>query len=166
MTVSGPTLQYFTEFSSPIGLLQLRGTEAAITGVYMEDHRRIPALPANARRDGAPFRDAQRELEEYFALERRQFSIAVEASGTDFQQRVWQELRCITYGTTVSYAELARRVGNPNAVRAVGMANSRNPVSILVPCHRVIAANGSLRGYSGGLERQQFLLALEARQPA
>lgn len=153
---------YFTEFSSPIGLLQVRGTESALTGVFMQEHRHEPIRPIEAIRDSAPLRGAQQELEEYFVGARREFSLALEPAGTPFQTSVWQALRAIPYGTTISYGELARRVGNPRAVRAVGLANGRNPISIIVPCHRVIGANGTLTGYGGGLERKRFLLALES----
>ena len=148
---------YVTEFTSPIGKLQLRGTESALTGVFMEPHP--PA--ADAVRDDGPLREARRQLEEYFAGERQEFSLALEAEGTDFQRRVWTALGDIPFGETISYGELARRIGNPRAVRAVGLANGRNPISIIVPCHRVIGADGSLTGYGGGLDRKRFLLALE-----
>ena len=128
----------------------------------METPRHEPARPADAVRDAAPLRAARRELEEYFAGERREFSLALEPAGTPFQMRVWQALRAIPYGETISYLELARRVESPRAFRAVGQANGHNPISIIVPCHRVIAADGSLGGYGGGLERKRFLLALES----
>lgn len=153
---------YFTEFPSPIGTIQLRGTAAAITGVFMEGHRHQPAPPHAAVRDAAPLRQARGELEEYFAGERREFTSALEPAGTPFQQRVWRALREIPYGTTISYGELARRIGQPRAARAVGLANGRNPIAIIVPCHRVIGANGTLTGYGGGVERKRFLLALES----
>ena len=156
------TAIFFTEFASPIGTIQLRGTDAALTGVFMEKHRHEPARPAGAVRDDGPLRAARRELEEYFAGERREFSVALAPVGTPFQQQVWQALRAIPYGETISYGELARRIGNPRAVRAVGLANGRNPISVIVPCHRVIGADGTLTGYGGGLERKRFLLALES----
>ena len=152
-----PPKIYFTEFASPIGTLQLRGTDAALTGVFMEPHPE----PRDAVRDDAPLRWARQQLEEYFTGGRREFSLALEADGTDFQRRVWEALREIPFGGTVSYGDIARRIGNPRAVRAVGLANGRNPISIIVPCHRVIGADGSLTGYGGGLERKRFLLALE-----
>jgi methylated-DNA-[protein]-cysteine S-methyltransferase len=152
---------YFTEFSSPVGLIQLRGTDRALSGVYMEKHRHEPLRPLDAIRDAAPLGEAQRELEEYFAGERREFSVPLDSPGTAFQMRVWAGLRVIPYGETISYRELAHRIGQPKAVRAVGLANGRNPISIIVPCHRVIGANGTLTGYGGGLERKRFLLALE-----
>ena len=157
----GTTL-YFTEFPSPIGIIQLRGTEEALTGVFMEEHRHQPEPPRGAVRDPSPLRAARAELEEYFAGARREFTSALEPAGTPFQQRVWLALREIPYGTTISYGELARRIGQPRASRAVGLANGRNPISIIVPCHRVIGANGTLTGYGGGLERKRFLLALES----
>ena len=156
------TTLYFTEFSSPIGTIQLRGTDAALTGVFMEEHRHQPARPREAVRDDGPLRTARCELEAYFAGERREFSLALAPAGTPFQQRVWQALREIPYGATISYGELARRIGQPRAVRAVGLANGRNPLSIIVPCHRVIGADGTLTGYGGGLARKRFLLALES----
>ena len=155
------TAIYFTEFPSRIGTIQLRGTATALTGVFMEKHRHEPARPAGAVRDAGPLRAARRELEEYFEGGRREFSVALAPAGTPFQMRVWQALRAIPYGETISYGELARRIENPRAVRAVGLANGRNPLSIIVPCHRVIAADGSLGGYGGGLERKRILLALE-----
>ncbi len=152
---------YFTEISSPVGTLLVRGTERALTGVFMEAHRGDQSLTRGAVRDEAPLRGACIELEEYFAGGRRVFTVAVEAEGTDFQQCVWRALCAIPYGKTISYGELARRIGNPDAARAVGLANGRNPVSIIVPCHRVIGANGTLTGYGGGLERKRLLLELE-----
>lgn len=156
------TKTYFTEFASPVGPIQLRGTATALTGVFMESHRHAPARLADAVRDAAPLRAAQRELEEYFAGQRRAFSLPLAPTGTPFQLRVWQALRAIPYGATISYGELARRIENPRAVRAVGLANGRNPLSIIVPCHRVIGADGTLTGYGGGLERKRVLLALES----
>ena len=156
---------YFTEFPSPIGLLQLHGTDAALTGVFMQNHRHEPAPTLEAVRDAAPFRAARGQLEAYFAGERREFSLALAPAGTAFQLHVWQALRAIPYGQTISYGELAHRIGNPRAVRAVGLANGRNPLSIIVPCHRVIGTNGTLTGYGGGLERKRFLLALESAHP-
>jgi methylated-DNA-[protein]-cysteine S-methyltransferase len=153
---------YFTELPSPIGTIQLRGTESALTGVFMEEHRHQPTGPHDALRDGAPLRQAREELEEYFAGTRRKFSVTLDPAGTPFQHRVWAALCEIPYGTTISYGELARRIGQPQASRAVGMANGRNPISIIVPCHRVIGANGTLTGYGGGLERKRFLIALES----
>ena len=156
---------YFTEFATPIGKLTLTGTGEALTGVFMEDHCHHSASVRDAVRDDAPLREARRQLDEYFAGARREFSLALEADGTEFQQSVWRALQKIPFGTTASYGDIAKRIGNPKAVRAVGLANGRNPISIVVPCHRVIGANGSLTGYGGGLERKRFLLALEKCAP-
>jgi len=104
------------------------------------------------------------ELREYFAGQRRTFTIELAPKGTPFQLAVWNELLRIPYGATISYSELAHRIGKPSAVRAVGAANGANPIPIIIPCHRVIGANGSLTGYGGGIERKQFLLALEGRR--
>jgi methylated-DNA-[protein]-cysteine S-methyltransferase len=156
---------YFTEFASPIGKLRLHGTDSTLTGVFMESERHGSVRLLDAVRDAKPLRESQRQLEEYFAGERTEFSLPMESDGTDFQQNVWRALCAIPYGTTISYCELARRIGNPRAVRAVGLANGRNPISIVVPCHRVIGANGMLTGYGGGLERKRFLLALESGGP-
>ena len=153
---------YFTDMPSPIGAIQLRGTGAALTGVFLENQRHEPARTSDAVRDGRPFRTTRDQLEAFFAGERREFALALAPAGTVFQLGVWAALRAIPYGTTISYGELARRIGNPRAVRAVGLANGRNPLSIIVPCHRVIGADGTLTGYGGGLERKRFLLALES----
>jgi methylated-DNA-[protein]-cysteine S-methyltransferase len=128
----------------------------------MEDHRHRPALPPAAEAPDAVLRAVSGQLEEYFAGERRAFDLPVRLAGSAFQRRVWEALSGIGYGETISYGELARRIGRPGAARAVGLANGRNPVSIVVPCHRVIGSGGALTGYGGGLERKARLLALEA----
>ena len=156
----------FTEMETPIGLLRLRGTERGITGIFMEKHRHGPeAVELRGWvRDDALFADARTQLTDYFAGRRKEFDLAIDRGalgGTAFQRRVWSELERIPYGITISYGELARRIGNPNAVRAVGLANGRNPISIIVPCHRVIGANGTLTGYGGGIERKRWLLEFE-----
>src|SRR5690606_2589885 len=154
-----------TVIDSPIGPLTLVTDGEALTGLYMETHRH--ARPASwgtrvglAEAPGVR-RETARQLGEYFAGERTDFDLPLRPQGTPFQQAVWQALRSIGYGETISYAELARRVGSPSASRAVGLANGRNPISVVVPCHRVIGANGSLTGYGGGLERKRRLLELE-----
>ena len=114
----------------------------------------------------APFKEAVRQLDAYFAGRLRQFDLPLATGGTAFQQRVWRALRDIPYGETVSYGELARHIERPAAVRAVGAANGQNPISIVIPCHRVIGADGSLTGYGGGLERKRHLLDLEAEVTA
>jgi methylated-DNA-[protein]-cysteine S-methyltransferase len=156
----------FTTEPSPIGELTLVGDGESLTGLYMTDHRHRPPLPAGARRDPAGFEDARRQLGEYFAGERTRFDLPLRMNGTDFQREVWTALLDIGYGHTESYGELAQRIGKPDAVRAVGLANGRNPISVVVPCHRVIGASGSLTGYGGGLDRKRFLLELEAGVPS
>ncbi len=156
----------FTEMETPIGMLRLRGTEHGLTGIYMEKHRHGPEAVEERGwvRDDALFAEARAQLVDYFAGHRKTFDLAIDRDsfgGTPFQRRVWSELEKIPYGVTISYGELARRIGNPNAVRAVGLANGRNPISIIVPCHRVIGANGTLTGYGGGLERKRWLLEFE-----
>jgi methylated-DNA-[protein]-cysteine S-methyltransferase len=132
-------------------------------------------VPLDCRRDddAVPFVEAKRQLAAYFRGDLEEFDLPLAPAGTEFQRRVWQELARIPYGATISYGELARRVGNPKAARAVGLANGRNPVPIVVPCHRVIGSDGRLSGYGGGLGRKEALLALEravkegaARTPA
>jgi methylated-DNA-[protein]-cysteine S-methyltransferase len=128
----------------------------------MDGQRHAPAPAPGQRRDDRWFVGIVDQLEAYFAGELTTFDMPLKLSGTHFQLRVWSELQRIPYGETISYGELARRLGNPAAVRAVGLANGRNPITIVVPCHRVIGADGSLTGYGGGLERKAWLLDHEA----
>jgi methylated-DNA-[protein]-cysteine S-methyltransferase len=152
----------FTYFDSPIGRLLLTSDGSALTGLYMEPSRKAQSTLGWAEDPGiAPLPEAVRQLTEYFAGHRREFDLPLRLQGTAFQQRVWCELTAIPYGTTWSYGELAKRINKPSASRAVGLANGRNPISILVPCHRVIGSDGSLTGYGGGLERKRWLLAHE-----
>ena len=162
------TTCYYSEIPSPLGVLSLRGSERGLTGVYMAQHRHGPpdGERAHWQRDDVRFSDARTQLDEYFAGKRTRFDLPLDAGGiggTAFQRRVWTGLSEIAYGETISYGELARRIGQAAAVRAVGLANGRNPVSIIVPCHRVIGANGTLTGYGGGMDRKRLLLDLEAR---
>jgi methylated-DNA-[protein]-cysteine S-methyltransferase len=154
----------YTIVESPIGDLLVTGDRHAVSGLFT----RVHPMPG-ARRDDAAFSAVAAQLDEYFAGERTAFELELELAGTPFQQRVWAELRRVPYGETISYAELADRIGRPGAARAVGHCNARNPVSIVVPCHRVIGSAGALTGYAGGLERKRALLALESgyrRAPA
>jgi methylated-DNA-[protein]-cysteine S-methyltransferase len=147
---------------SPLGPLRLVADDLALVGIYFPEHR--PA-PAHAGDDVArhPVLDlAARELDEYFAGRRRRFSLPLDPRGTAFQQEVWRALAAIEFGARRSYADLARQIGQPTAVRAVGAANGRNPLSIVLPCHRVVASDGALTGYAGGLAAKQWLLAHEA----
>ena len=152
----------FGYFQSPIGRLLLTCENAFLTGLYMEVHRNVRIENGWIEDDTvAPLQAAAQQLTEYFAGSRRSFNLPLQLQGTDFQKRVWSQLTEIPYGETLSYGELAKRIDNPNASRAVGLANGRNPISILVPCHRVIGADGSLTGYGGGVERKRWLLAHE-----
>jgi len=153
----------FGYVDSPIGRLMLTSDGTALTGLFMEPSRKAPHPTDGWVEDlsVAPLAATVRQLGEYFSGSRREFELPLRFEGTAFQRRVWQELTEIRYGETWSYGQLARRIGNPSASRAVGLANGRNPISILVPCHRVIGADGSLTGYGGGLERKRWLLAHE-----
>jgi methylated-DNA-[protein]-cysteine S-methyltransferase len=155
----------YTTFNSPVGPLLLAATHDGLSHLLFDRGTKPPHdwLQDNGTHGQASrwLTQAGHQLTEYFAGTRRDFDIPLAATGTPFQRSVWQSLRDIDYGTTISYGELARRIGNPRAVRAVGLANGRNPISIIVPCHRVIGANGSLTGYGGGLDRKRTLLALE-----
>ncbi len=153
---------FFTIFDSPVGELVLTSNGEAITELFMKKHKGAPKPIEDWRRDDGMFREAARQLRAYFAGELTEFDLRLETRGTKFQRRVWAELLKIPYGSTINYGELARRIGNPNASRAVGAANGQNPISIIIPCHRVIGSNGSLTGYGGGIERKKFLLDLEA----
>jgi methylated-DNA-[protein]-cysteine S-methyltransferase len=146
---------------SPIGRLLLRGTRTSLTAIeFAPKGARRAEHPAGIA-SKPPFRQAIRQLEAYFRGELRDFDLPLEPRGTEFQRRTWEALRSIPYGETISYAELARRVGNPRAARAVGTANGANPLPIVIPCHRVIGSNGKLAGYGGGLGIKEKLLVLE-----
>jgi methylated-DNA-[protein]-cysteine S-methyltransferase len=144
---------------SPIGeLLVLVDDEGRVTGLYVAGEPGAPAVDPDWRRDPAAARKALDQLDAYFDGGLTDFDLDLALAGTDFQREVWGQLCAIPYGQTISYGELADRVGRPRASRAVGQANGRNPVSVIVPCHRVIAANGTLGGYGWGLERKRWLL--------
>ena len=160
--------QLFARVTSPLGKLLLVGTEqgtsVALCGLYFEDARHADhAIGAGAVEERRAFADVLEQLDAYFAGNRRAFALKLAPRGTDFQRRVWQALADIPYGETTTYAAIARTIGQPKAVRAVGAANGKNPISIVVPCHRVIGQDGTLTGYAGGLASKQRLLELEAR---
>ncbi len=161
MPITGTT-RIVTTIESPIGPLTLTAEDGYLTGLHMHDQRHAPTHVSGAVRDDAWFADIIGQLRAYFDGQRTEFQIPMKLDGTDFQQRVWTQLCAIPYGETISYGELARRVDNPKASRAVGLANGRNPIAVIVPCHRVIASNGGLGGYGGGLDRKTWLLDLEA----
>jgi methylated-DNA-[protein]-cysteine S-methyltransferase len=150
-------MTFFMTHPSAVGELLMTTDGRQLTGVLFD----APAPNPAWRHGHAILDDAAGQLDEYFDGQRQDFDVDLGPAGTDFQQTVWKALCEIPYGQTVSYGELARRVGNPKASRAVGLANGRNPISIVVPCHRVIGANGSLTGYGGGLHRKEWLLAHE-----
>jgi len=162
MSRTDPTT-YYDEIDSPVGRLRLVADTAGLRAVLFEVESHPTKIQPEWVRAGKPLQRAHRQLDEYFAGKRQTFDLALNPYGTSFQLAVWMQLRGIGYGTTISYGDLARRVGNPAASRAVGAANGRNPLSIIVPCHRVIGASGTLTGYGGGLPIKQYLLELEQR---
>ena len=153
--------------NSPVGPLTLVAAGGALAGLYLDEQRHRPAPERfgepDAGPDGELFAEASSQLEQYFDGERTEFDLPLALDGTAFQRRVWAALLGIPYGQTVSYGQLADRIGRPSAPRAVGLANGKNPVGIIVPCHRVVGADGSLTGYGGGIERKRYLLAHEQR---
>lgn len=152
----------WTTTSSPVGDLVLTGDGTCLATLRLPDSDGRPAVPSNRRhRDDGAFAAARAQLGEYFEGARTSFDLPLDANGTPFQLQVWNALRQIPYGATTSYAQVAAAIGRPGAARAVGLANGRNPIAIVVPCHRVIGARGNLVGYGGGLDRKRYLLELE-----
>jgi methylated-DNA-[protein]-cysteine S-methyltransferase len=152
---------WYTTMPSPFGPLCLAANAQGLIRVDFQQGER-PILPeANWQEGGGPITDAKQQLEEYFQGQRQDFHVLLAPQGTPFQQRVWQELQRIPYGSTITYLELAQRLGNPRAVRAVGHANARNPIAIMIPCHRVIGRDGRLHGYASGLDFKRRLLLHE-----
>jgi methylated-DNA-[protein]-cysteine S-methyltransferase len=153
-----------TSMESPIGPLLLAGDERGLHLVHFVNGRH-PKSPAPAWvEDKTPFKEAIRQLKAYFAGKLTEFDLPLVLEGTEFQLRVWHNLQKIPYGETVSYGQLAKRIGSPDAARAVGLANGSNPIPIIIPCHRVIGSNGDLTGFGGGLPTKKKLLGLESRQ--
>jgi methylated-DNA-[protein]-cysteine S-methyltransferase len=152
----------YASIDSPIGELLLIGDGQALHGLYLQAGRTSRAIGPAWEHDPEGLAEVSTQLVEYFAGDRTGFDLDLVMSGTAFQRRVWRALQQIPYGETISYGELARRIDRPSAARAVGLANGRNPISVIVPCHRVIGANGALTGYGGGTERKRLLLDLEA----
>jgi methylated-DNA-[protein]-cysteine S-methyltransferase len=151
----------FRTMDSPVGTITLAGRDGVLTHLRMDDQSHAPADQPDWEPDGDAYGEVVEQLEAYFAGELTEFDVDLRLEGTDFQREVWAALREIPYGETWSYGQLADHIGKPGAARAVGLANGRNPVGIIVPCHRVIGADGSLTGYGGGLPRKQLLLQLE-----
>ena len=152
-----------TTIDSPVGELTLVADEGTLTGLYFRHHWYRPAAAALGQRSDEGFGEARTQLAEYFAGRRTAFDLPLDFSGTEFQKKAWAALLTIPFGVTRTYAQIARQIGRPAAVRAVGAANGRNPLSIVAPCHRVIGSNGELVGYGGGLSRKRRLLDLEGR---
>ena len=157
------SMVFYDYFESPIGTLMVAGDGHALMRIDLPEARHPQPIPDSWHRNREKLAAARVQFDAYFAGELRNFDLPLAPTGTPFQKSVWQALREIAYGETISYAELARRIGKARAVRAVGMANGANPLSIIVPCHRVIGADGSLTGYGGGLPTKKFLLDLESR---
>lgn len=154
----------FTEIQSPIGTLTLTANDRGLSSVWIQKTDNNKPDLSDMKRDKAFLRDASNQLRAYFAGELTRFDLALDAAvGTAFQQQVWHALCNIPFGETASYGDIAKRIHRPRAVRAVGAANGKNPIAIIVPCHRVIGANGSLTGYAGGIGTKRWLLAHEAR---
>jgi methylated-DNA-[protein]-cysteine S-methyltransferase len=147
---------------SPIGELMLSGDDGVLRGLAFMDSDRAPSVNEAWVRDESAFGDVATQLEAYFNGELTRFDLKLASGGTPFQQRVWSALQEIPYGTTTTYGRLAEQLGDPKSVRAVGLANGRNPIAIIIPCHRVIGADGGLVGYGGGMTRKRWLLAHEA----
>jgi methylated-DNA-[protein]-cysteine S-methyltransferase len=155
---------YYDELSSPLGQLLLAATDSGMHGIYFEEHRHFKGKDGWLHNPAHPvLLQAGRQLQEFFAGTRSDFDLPLDLQGTPFQRSVWQQLLAIPYGVTTSYAQHAQNVGRPKATRAVGAAIGRNPLSIVVPCHRVVGSNGAHTGYAGGLERKRALLEFEAQ---
>ena len=154
---------FFSEVESPVGQLLLLGDGSALKGLYMTEQKHRPPLPEGCQRSDKPFRAIREQLRAYFAGKLQDFDVRLAGEGSPFQEQVWRALLEIPFGETESYGSLARRIGNDKASRAVGLANGRNPIGIIVPCHRVVGANGSLTGYGGGVARKRWLLDHERR---
>ena len=158
----------YARFATEYGTVYATAEGASLTGIYFEGGRHAPPISEEWTEDasGAPLRECARQLAEYFNGRRQAFALPMAPRGTPFQERIWKEIAAIPYGATLTYAELARRAGAPGAARAAGAATGRNPLSIVVPCHRVVGSAGGLTGYAGGLDRKERLLRLEGAPAA
>jgi methylated-DNA-[protein]-cysteine S-methyltransferase len=152
---------YYGYIDSPLGQLFVQGERQIVTGLYMPQHKGWYGPEESWQESDAPFLAVRQQMAEYFAGQRQEFDVPLKLAGTPFQRRVWRELTRIPFGKTITYAELAQRIIRPKGSRAVGHANGRNPISILVPCHRVIGAGGKLAGFAGGVEVKRWLLEFE-----
>ena len=160
-------MRYYDICTSPNGDMLLVAEGEGLSGVYFDGQKYLPQIEPEWRRDArhAPLRQAKRELAEYFGGERKRFETALAPQGTPFQRSVWTAISTVCFGETITYSELACRAGCTGSARAAGAATGRNPISIIIPCHRIVGSNGSLTGYAGGLGRKRALLALEAGMP-
>ena len=160
-------MRYYDLYESPQGQMLLVANREGLSGVYFDGQKYLPQVESDWRQDArhALLRQAKQELSEYFVGERKRFETALAPEGTPFQQAVWKAISTVGFGKTITYGELARRSGCPGSARAAGAATGRNPISIIVPCHRIVGSNGSLTGYAGGLDRKRALLALESGIP-
>ena len=160
-------MHYYDFYESPHGQMLLVAQGEALAGIYFDGQKYHAQVRPEWRRDAQhePLREAKRELTEYFAGERKHFETALAPEGTPFQRSVWKAISTVGFGETITYGELARRAGCAGSVRAAGAATGRNPLTIIVPCHRIVGSNGSLTGYAGGLDRKRALLALESGIP-
>lgn len=156
---------FYKTMASPVGLLTLVANDHGLAAVLWEndDPKRVRLSPLHEDTKHPVLLEAERQLKDYFAGKREKFELKLDFTGTDFQKKVWEALLTIPFGETRSYAQIAEQIGNPNAVRAVGAANGKNPISIIAPCHRVIGSNGKLTGFAGGMEAKSFLLKLESK---
>jgi methylated-DNA-[protein]-cysteine S-methyltransferase len=157
---------FYKTMKSPVGKLKLIASDKGLAAILWENDKpsRVRLAPVTEDQQHPVLLETERQLNDYFAGKRQSFSLELDPQGTDFQQKVWAALRTIPFGETRSYSDIARQIKSPKAVRAVGAANGRNPISIVTPCHRVIGTNGKLTGFAGGLETKARLLALESRQ--
>ena len=156
-------MRYYDTYESPQGGMLLVATDEGLAGVFFNRQKHHPKKQADwtKKSDHRLLRQAKRELAEYFAGKRKRFEVALSPEGTPFQRSVWKAISTVRFGDTITYGELARRAGHEGSARAAGAATGRNPIGIIVPCHRIMGADGSLTGYAGGLERKRTLLALE-----
>ena len=160
-------MKHYDFYDSPHGRVLLVANDDGLCGVYFDGQKYLPKLDTEWRHDPghATLEQAKRELAEYFGGERKRFDTALAPEGTAFQRSVWKAISTVAFGETITYGELARRAGSSGSARAAGAATGRNPIGIIVPCHRIVGSDGSLTGYAGGIERKRALLALESGIP-
>ena len=160
-------MKHYDFYDGPQGRMLLVANDEGLCGVYFDGQKYLPEVDPAWRRDSghAKLRQAKRELAEYFGGERKRFETALAPEGTTFQRSVWKAISTVAFGDTITYGELARRAGSAGSARAAGAATGRNPIGVIVPCHRIVGSNGGLTGYAGGLDRKRALLALESGIP-